>query len=105
MFEAVFSRGTTVTHYYEIPCTKKEIKQVSVAYWQNNKVVLIKRDEECVVEDGVIAVTLSQEDTLLFKEGETLSQVKVSLISKEVQRTMEHRIKVLRIFDEEVFKV
>jgi hypothetical protein len=102
MLDAVFARGTTPVHYYEIPYSAEDVQKVSVSYRQKGKNIVIKRGE-CEVTDGYIKVVLTQEDTLKFTEGETISQVKILTSDGEVLRSLDHYIRVLDTFDEEVF--
>ena len=102
MLDAVFARGTTPIHYYEIPYSAEDVQKVSISYRQNGKNIIVKR-EECKISDGAIAVQLSQEDTLKFQEGIAISQIKILISTGEVLRSSDHYIKVLDTFDEEVF--
>lgn len=103
MFEAVFARGTTPIHMYEVPYKPEEIKKVSVTYRQNGLKIITKRDAECIIREGAIYIKLTQEETLQFQEGEATAQIKIGLTTGEVQRSVDHRIQVLDIADEEVF--
>ena len=102
MVEAVFARGTTPIHYYEIPYYQNDIEKISVAYRQKGKNIVIKREDECEMVKNCIHVRLTQEDTFLFREGLAQVQVRIKLTTGEVLRSQEHIIEVLDSSDEEV---
>ena len=64
----MIERGTTPLHVYEDipPEVFSEIKEVKITYTQCDKEVLVKRTEDCTIEDGKITTRLSQEDTFCF---------------------------------------
>ena len=67
--------GTTPTHVFDgIPidiCPL--IKEVKITYLQNNEEVLVKRTEDCVIENGRISTRLTQEDTFKFDWSKLVS--------------------------------
>ena len=103
MFEAVFARGTNPIHYYETPYLAEEIVKISVTYRQNGQNVIKKGTEDCILDGKRIEVQLTQEETMRFVEGEAFAQVKLRIKSGEILRSLNHRIQVLDIFDEEGF--
>ena len=62
-------RGTTPTHEFKVPFNKDMIKTVKIIYCQNDKTIFCKNTEDCTIEDGIISVTLTQEDTFACKLG------------------------------------
>ena len=102
MIEAVFARGTTPIHYYEIPYYQNEIEKISVSYSQKGKKIVVKREDECDMLDNCIQVQLTQEDTFLFRAGLAQVQIRVKLNSGDVLRSQEHQLEVLDSSDEEV---
>ena len=73
MLDGEFTRGTTPTHIFNLPdgLFMKDIEDISIAYRQKNKTVLIKHLKDCHFLPGFdsntqFALVLSQEDTLLF---------------------------------------
>jgi hypothetical protein len=59
-------RGTTPTHTFEVDMITDLIKTIKITYYQNDKEILVKRTEDCSIQDGIIQTKLSQEDTFLF---------------------------------------
>ena len=103
MFEAVFARGTNPIHYYETPYTAEDIVRVSITYRQKGQNIVKKSMEDCLIEENRIEVQLTQEETMRFAEGEALAQVKLRTKNGEILRSLDHRVQVLGIFDEEEF--
>lgn len=62
-------QGTTPTHIFSIPIVAESVKTVRVVYAQNKNVVLKKEGNECRISGKSVSVSLTQEDTLLFKDG------------------------------------
>ena len=72
-------RGTTPTHLFsDIPVLSADIKQIWVSYLQNGTLVLTKDIDQVTITDdtetetSTVAVTLSQEETLLFSSGNAI---------------------------------
>ena len=75
-------QGTTPKHIFTIPFDTESIDKLSIAYGQNDAVVLKKTEEDCVIEGHKITVKLTQEDTLKLKENVTVKiQLRVLLKS------------------------
>ena len=71
-------KGTTPTHSFKLPVSKEAVDEVRVTYAQGAKVVLVKNTGNCSVTDDVVSVTLTQEETFLFKANVEVSiQVRV----------------------------
>lgn len=58
--------GTTPTHTFNIPFDTSLISKVRVVYSQNDKKVLTKTEEDCILENKTVSVTLTQSDTFKF---------------------------------------
>lgn len=62
-------KGSTPTHTFTMPPeTAGKISAVEITYTQNKQVILQKREQDCTIEGDVVSVTLSQEETFLFKD-------------------------------------
>ena len=59
-------RGTTPTHQFVVPFDTSVLSEVLITYAQDNKLVLTKNIKDCTIEQDVISVTLTQEETLRF---------------------------------------
>lgn len=63
-------RGTTPTLLFTLPFDVNMIQVCSIAFAQNNKLVLEKQLEDCNITDkNTLSLKLTQEDTLLFKDS------------------------------------
>lgn len=69
----MFIPGETVAHKFYLPFHKTDITKVIVTYRQNDHVILIKTLYSGQIEDEVegshFVITLSQEESLLFKDN------------------------------------
>lgn len=78
-------KGTTPTHTFEMPFDCENLIAFTITYAQNGAVVLKKTKDDCSIEENVISVHLTQEDTLLFNEERGVKiQLKVMDESSEV---------------------
>ena len=59
--------GTTPTQTFTFPFNTSDIDSMHIIYSQDGEVKLIKTKDDCVFKDNVAKLTLSQEDTFLFK--------------------------------------
>ena len=73
-------KGTTPTHTFNVDVETSLIQTVKITYTQKDRVVLVKRTDECTIGDGVITTRLTQEDTFLFEE-DVLVTVQVRLLT------------------------
>ena len=104
MIQGTLIRGTTPTHEFELPYPVELIKDIRLVYGQKNKVVLIKQRKQCIIQDGVIVVTLTQEDTLSFLPNKNIDiEIRIKLIDEQVVRNEEPiTLRVLDTLDQEV---
>ena len=118
MLDGVFTRGTTPTHIYSLPegLTVDDIKDVSIAYRQKHKTVLIKRLADCFYGKTCLpglddlrdyAVVLSQEDTLLFNPKIQVVEVefKVLTTGSDVIPIDSYRLRLMDTFNEDLFEL
>lgn len=59
-------RGTTPTHIFKMPIDSSTIEEIKITYAQHDEVIFAKEKSACEIKDGEIAVTLTQEETLLL---------------------------------------
>lgn len=63
--------GTTPTHTFTVDADLREAVEIWITYTQSGKVILNKTLSDGVeVEEESIAVALTQEDTLLFRQNQ-----------------------------------
>lgn len=78
MIIGCFSPGTTPTHTFTLPFEKEMLAEVRITYTQNKEKIITKEIEDLEVEGNDISLTLTQEETFLFKEGKNVSiQLKI----------------------------
>ena len=97
-------RGPTPTHTFKnIPVEAVNIDKVKITYAQAGKVVLEKRKEDCIIEDGEIKTTLTQEDTFKFDDTELVDiQLRILVKGGKVLSTYVRRNTVAECLDDEV---
>ena len=61
--------GTTPTYSWTLPVDKSNIATLKITYTQNDSTVLVKRMSDCELNGKQLSVTLSQEETFLFRDG------------------------------------
>lgn len=78
------TRGTTPTHSFVLPFAADMIEECSIAYSQKGQTRLIKRTEDCILEENIVSTKLSQQETLGFDECVYVEiQLKVKLKGSE----------------------
>lgn len=98
-------RGTTPTYTIGIPFDTSVIKTAKLIYKQGDKTVLCKTTDELTIGKGVVEATLSQEETFLFKCGETIKiKLRVLCDGGEALATQTEYDYVEDCYDDEVLK-
>ena len=64
--------GTTPTHTFSLPFDTGIIAKIRVTYAQNGRVILEKKDKQCVLDGNTVSLKLTQEDTFLFEYGKNV---------------------------------
>lgn len=96
-------KGTTPTHVFMIPLLESEIKTVEITYSQDDKEILQKHTEDCVIEDGAVTVKLSQEETFAFDHKKRIQcQIRILTTSNEVQSSKVKLLTVEQCLSDEV---
>lgn len=73
------TRGATITNTFTVDVDLTSATALYITYKQADRVVLEKELEDCTVTSESIEVTLSQEDTCCFKEGDVEIQIRAKL--------------------------
>ena len=103
MVDGVFTRGTTPTQVFTLPdeLTMKDVRDVSIAYRQKGRTLLVKHLEDChfltdLDSEKDIVVVLSQEETLLFNPRYKVAEVefKISTVGSDVIPIAKYRLRV-----------
>ena len=99
-------RGTTPTHTFNLPFSTGLIAALRITYVQNGEIVLNKTEKDVEAGESSIAVTLTQEETLQFKENRMVEvQMKVLTTGGDLLATDVYTVHPLCILDEEVLRV
>ena len=103
MLQGVVIRGTNPEHEFELPYPVELVEEVRVIYGQNNKSIFTKTRNDCVLTEGKITVSLSQEETFLFVPSKILNiEIRIKLTNGKVTQTDEPvRLRVLDSMDME----
>lgn len=112
MLDGVFARGTTPTQVFPVPgdLTMDDFLDVSIAYRQKGRNVLVKRkkDTQAITDLDFkknIVLVLSQEDTLLFNPNIDIVevQIKAHTVGHDVFIIGDYRFRLENTYDESVF--
>ena len=106
MLQGTVVRGTTPTHDFELSYPAEFVKDVRVSYGQDNQSVITKTLTECRLEDNVLSIDLTQEETFLFSPSKRIAiEIRVQLIDGTVIRNEDPiELRVIDTLNEEVFK-
>lgn len=98
-------RGTTPTHIFNIPFDASNIKEVKITYAQDDKSVLEKHIEDCIVTDKQISVTLTQEDTFKLNCKKPVEiQIRILTPAGEALATIPQSVGICKCLDNEVLE-
>lgn len=61
-------RGTTPLHTFTLPIAASSIAKLRVTYAQQGNIVAEKTEADATLEDNIVQVTLTQEETLKFRD-------------------------------------
>lgn len=100
-------RGSTPTFTFEIPFESPEMdKRLSlISFEQDDELVLEKTLNDCEIESNRYLLTLSQEESLLFKEGKAIAQINIITVEGKRLVTQELKFKVSRNLHDKVIEV
>ena len=82
----MFIPGETISHKFFIPLTRGDVSKISVSYRQDGRIILIKNvypgqiTNESSGTGSSFVVTLSQQESLLFKDDYSFT-VQVNVIT------------------------
>ena len=92
----LISRYTTPTHLFTLPFYANDITELAIIYYQNDNVVLIKNLSDCTRNDKMISVSLTEEETALFKpQGYVKIQLRVGI----GEERMNSRVLMVTVYD------
>ena len=104
MLQGIVIRGTTPEHEFDLPYEKQLIEDIRITYGQKGKGILTKGLMDCTIGDNKVSVSLTQEETFLFKPGKPLYiEIRVKLANDKVVRTEDPiALRVIDCMSEEV---
>ena len=81
-------KGCTCENSFSFPYDEGEVESIHIAYKENNVMRLEKHLEDCIFKDGMIHVSLSQEDTLKFTDNAFIKiQIRCKLKNGETPKS------------------
>ena len=96
-------RGTTPTLDFSLPFGTEQLAEAYVTIVQNGIVVIDKSLQQCILEDNVITIKLTQEETLQLQcQYIAEAQIRAKTIYGEVIASNVMRIPVERILKDGV---
>jgi hypothetical protein len=92
-------------HSFELPYPKELISGIRIIYGQGKDSLFVKTEDDCVITEEEISLTLSQDETLLFNANKKLYiEIKIKLATGEIVRNEEPIVlRVIDTMEEEVF--
>jgi hypothetical protein len=98
-------KGTTPTHYFNVPIDTSRIKELKITYSQKDREIFAKRKEDCIIEEGKITTTLSQEETFMFEPDKFVTiQLRVLMDEGSCLTSKLMMMSVEKCMDNEVLK-
>lgn len=96
-------RGTTPTLSFKLPFDTSDLSAAWVTLAQDGRVIIDKPMSDCVLEGNVLAVTLTQEETLkLTAENRTEVQIRVKTTDGIAMASTIWRVETEKILKDEV---
>lgn len=96
-------RGTTPTLSFKLPFDTSDLSAAWVTLAQDGRVIIDKPMSDCVLEGNVLAVTLTQEETLkLTAENRTEVQLRVKTTDGIAMASTIWRLETEKILKDEV---
>ena len=100
-------RATTPLHRYTFPANfnMDSIKEMIITYMQDGNTIIEKRLADVSIEENVVSVKLTQEETNLFKvQPHVLIQVRVLTNAGDAMASEIKQVPVHRILNDEVME-
>lgn len=106
-------RGTTPTHIFTFNIDPSTFKVLNIYYAQQGVEILVKQKEDCTFsvqeeEEGTIylaSVTLTQEETLIFKSKYNVDiQLRVLTADNKALATKKYSVSVWDVINDEVLE-
>lgn len=96
-------RGTTPTHSFTLPFDSSLLHSTKILYGQQDEVLIEKRDSDLTKNGKTIKLTLTQEETFLFKDNIPVQiQVRALTTGQEAVSTPILLVSVEKCLDDEV---
>lgn len=72
-------QGSTPTHFFSLPFSGSKVKEIEIAYAQNDNVLFVKNTEDCTITETEAITELTQEETFLFDKKSPV-QIQIRLL-------------------------
>lgn len=98
--------GTTPLHIFDMSCepeyNKSEILKVKITYKQNDEIIVVKREQDCEINDTDIRTRLTQSDTFKFDPDQMVKvQVRVKTIGDDILSSYAIEVTAAECLDDE----
>lgn len=99
-------QGTTPTHTFNLSISTSLIKDITITYIQNRKIVLVKTLKDCTITDNALQLELAQQETMKFSH---LAKIRIELkaltTDKKVIASVIDAVSVKELINKEVFDI
>lgn len=96
--------GTTPSYSWTLPFDSSNIATLKITFKQEDNIVLVKRMSDCKLNGKQLSVTLTQEETFLFKDGAAVVQVRGLDKDGHAFGTVPKKIGIVECNDDEVLE-
>jgi hypothetical protein len=105
MLHGLVTRGSTPTHFFELPFSTQELSDACITYAAETMEPIDFYLSDCRVKDKYIIIDLTQENTLSFPEGEVVEvQIKVLTKSNKVFVSPTYRLGIEKVLNGRVMQ-
>lgn len=95
--------GTTPTHTFEVEFDVSLISKVRVLYSQDDEIKITKTQDDCVLKDNIIEVTLTQEDTFKLDHSKNVEiQIRVLTTGNDALSSIPYKVGIIKCLETEV---
>lgn len=98
--------GTTPLHIFDMSCEpeydKSEILKVKITYKQNDEIIVVKREQDCEINDTDIRTRLTQADTFKFDPDQMVKvQIRVKTMGGDILSSYSIEVTAAECLDDE----
>lgn len=98
MIRGSMIRGTTPTHTFGLPISKEDIKNITVTYKQDDRIIVEKGIDDVEIIGNKVKVTLTQQETLRFVAG-IRAKAKIGVLGINGKKLSSKRSVNIKVYD------